>query len=176
MNWNKRYAGSKIPSKCVFCHGSSHYFKTAREVIDEDSDSFTSGTEGLPRQFWTETNSNFRNMKPMPRYAPVPYTQFPDASPDEWHGKKAIEEHRCVFCGIPFKKDETVSRFNYSSPEVNSLQPAEYFPMHEKCMSTTRKFCPGLYGHTDEHFETGTYEQLRSNAEKQTQFRKNSNE
>ena len=167
-SWNKRYANSKIPSKCVFCNGSSHYFKTAKEVIkDENWSDFTPGQEGLPRKFWTETSSNFMHMKPMPKYAPVPYIQDPLANPDEEHAMKAITEHRCVFCGVPFKRDETVTRFTDSSPNVNSLQPAEYFPMHEKCMSTTRRFCPGLYNHPDEHFETGPYEQLRANAERQ---------
>jgi len=167
MNWNQRYATSKVPSKCIFCNGSSHYFKTAREVINEDDYYEGRGTEGFPRKFWTETNSNFRHMKPMPKYAPVPYTQYPTAEADEEYGMKAIAEHRCVFCGVPFKRDETVTRFTDSSPNVDSLQPAEYFPMHEKCMSTTRRFCPGLYNHPDEHFETGPYEQLRANAEKQ---------
>lgn len=167
-SWKLRYATSKVPSKCLFCHGPSHYFKVAREIInDENSGKFVPETEGLPRKFWTETSSNFMHMKPMPKYAPVPYIQDPLANPDLQSAYKAVSEHRCVFCGVPFKKDETVSRFNYSSPQVNSLQTAEYYPMHTKCLSITRKFCPGLYMHPDEHFETGTYEQLRANAEKQ---------
>jgi len=173
MNWNKRYANSKIPSKCIFCNGPSHYFKTAREIVDPYGDDgsmekFQRGAEGYPRPFWSPAGgSNFQHMDPMPRTTPVPYIQYPDADADEEHGEKAIAEHRCVFCGVPFKRNETVTRFTDSSPNVNSLQPAEYFPMHEKCMSTTRRFCPGLYNHPDEHFETGPYEQLRANAERQ---------
>jgi hypothetical protein len=165
MNWNLRYATDKIPSKCVFCHGSSHYFKNSKDWTQE-----IAGQTGLPRPSvdtkLMQIDKPELDGESLHKRVPVPWAQEVFKGRGESLGsndsrqREAIDKHLCPFCGEGFEPGETAQLWLGSGAGM-----ADGFPMHPKCMRQTRIFCPSIRNEDDSSFETGPIEELRFKAE-----------
>jgi len=169
MNWNLRYANSKIPSKCVFCNGSSHLFRSA---VDNSK-------KGLPRPLVDNSDEGSQLGVPGTRF-PLPWSvsiKNPNEEPSitniSFQEKQipVVKENLCPMCGEGFKDDEPAVRAQVEKghpwEQINSLYISGA-PFHPKCMQTTRRFCPVMSRFPDEHFEHGTAEELINNYKRWT--------
>ena len=182
MNWNTRYATDKIPSKCVFCHGPSHFFKTAKDWTWENS-----SQTGLPRPsvateplaFPTGENAqnNWRKRTIIP-WSAEPFHNYYDDEDEEEHlidyqsvtpesglslntaprpiprREEMVRTHGvCAMCGEHFKPNDFAVRFHGFHDRVES----DHYPMHQECMRQTVAFCPHMkeYGNDFSQLQSG---------------------
>ena len=171
MNWNTRYANSKIPRLCVFCKGPSHLLKTAKNWSEELRD-----TTGLPRPSVSTTPFEQRifDVKkriPIPWATSPTYSEYGEADqnlpfPDSSKQQEAIEKGLCPMCGEGFEKGEIAQRWTRKTNEgiERSGGAADNYPLHQECMRQARIFCPHLKSELEERFETAPHKELRLRA------------
>lgn len=185
MNWSIRYANKDIPSHCMFCHGINHMFRSsAREWNNETADQ-----TGLPRpsvptiplvkpvspdaqERWRERVVVPWNSSPLfDGKDPSLGTTLDGAPAPIFKNEAKVQtENRCAMCGEQFNGSDQAVRFNGEHANVVS----DHYPMHERCMDITTRFCPHMMGYAEDYrsgtgpFERGQYKDLRINADNQS--------
>ena len=138
----------------------------------------TQNDKGLPRpiahfgkKFETKDGKQYLYTE-----SPIPFQT--SATPDDDFPIDLIQENEdrvfseglCGYCGIAFQNGEIVIRWIKGQEKLKERMPnkvpSDYHPFHPECMRETRIFCPHMRETLDEEFETGTYAELRSNADR----------
>ena len=185
MNWNLRYATSKMPANCVFCGNVNHLIHSATREWNNETSMQTGlprpsvSTEPLANPQGENAQNNWRNRVIIPwnssplfegdgRDTPNGLNGAPSPIPER--EEQVQTKNKCAMCGEKFNKKDNVVRFNGQHKQVVS----DHYPMHEKCMDITTRFCPHMMEYSNDFqagtgpFERGTYEQLRANADRQS--------
>lgn len=185
MNWSLRYATRKMPAKCLFCGGVNHLIHSAAREWDGE----TAIQTGLPRPSVStkplsnptgeNAQKNWRQRVIIPwnssplfegdeRDTPNGLNGAPSPIPDR--EEQVQTKNKCAMCGEQFNKKDNAVRFNGQHNQVVS----DHYPMHEKCMDMTTRFCPHMMEYAKDFragigpFERGTYDELRKNADNQS--------
>ena len=172
MNWSTRYASGKIPSHCIFCKGSSHFLKNAKDWTEENSAQI-----GLPRPSVAtdpllapnaeDAQDNWRKRVIIPwSTKPLGIKTITDegsaiteqVTPESGNRLNAapapipereeqVRTHsKCAMCGDQFKPNDLTVRFQGYHGTVES----DHYPMHPECMRQTVSFCPHMMGYKDD--------------------------
>jgi hypothetical protein len=128
---------------------------------------------GLPRPFakYKKGIGRFN----LPSRTPIPWQSIPDVSMGgirlfQRHEDSVYIKNLCAYCGVAFSPIEQVIRWTTLDKPLSKNGDrvfSDLHPFHLECMRQTRTFCPHMKNTTDDEFETGTYSELRSNADEQ---------
>jgi len=138
----------------------------------------TQNSTGLPRpiakfgnKFKTKNGNKYLFAEtPIPfQTSATPNDDFPIDLIQE-NEDKIYPEGLCAYCGLGFENDEPAIRWTKDEETLHERipfkVPSDYHPFHIECMRQTRVYCPHMRETFDSEFETGTYAELRSNADK----------